>query len=136
MSSESIQSAGLLLVILPTVAFGGVSILYLWVGRDSAYMENALRARMWAAGHAHAGVFLVLSLVALLYVDRADLGDSLKGLVRSLIPASAILVSAAFFLSTLRPDVQKPNALIYLAYLGFVTLSSGLLILGVGLLRA
>jgi hypothetical protein len=69
MSDESLRSAGILLVILPTVAFGGVSILYLWITSRSDYMQNRLRARLWAAGHAHAGVFLILSLVALQYID-------------------------------------------------------------------
>ena len=136
MSTDSLQLAGLLLVLLPTVAFGGVSILFLWLHSNTNYMENRLRARMWAAGHAHAGVFLVISLVALLYVDQTTLSDTAKSLVRSLIPVSAILVPAAFFLSTVKRDVEKPNALIYLAYVGFITLTIGLLLLGIGLLDA
>jgi len=136
MESETLRSAGLLLVLLPTVAFGGVSILYLWVGHSGSYMKNGLRSRMWAAGHAHAGVFLVLSLVALSYVDQTTLSDGMKTLVRNLIPSAAIFVPAGFFLSTVAPNVQKPNALIYLAYVGFVTLTVGLLILGYGLLDA
>lgn len=136
MSTESLHFAGRLLIILPTVAFGGVSILYLWLHSNTTYMENRLRARMWAAGHAHAGVILVIALVALLYVDQTTLSDTAKGLVRSLIPLSAILVPAAFFLSTVKKDVQKPNALIYLAYVGFITLTAGLVLLGIGLLDA
>ena len=34
---------------------------------DPAYAENELRPDLWRAGHAHAGVSLVLSLVALRY---------------------------------------------------------------------
>ena len=48
--------AGIVLVILPTVIFGGVSILSLLIGNDE-YMENPLRQDLWRAGHAHAGVF-------------------------------------------------------------------------------
>lgn len=137
MTDETLRSAGLLLVILPTVAIGGVSILYLWTGgHGSDYMKNPLRARMWAAGHAHAGIFLVLSLVALSYIDHTTLSGNLKTLVGWLIPGAAILVPAAFFLSTVKPDVQKPNALINLAYVGFISLTAGLLILGIGLLDA
>jgi hypothetical protein len=136
LTGETLRSAGILLVVLPTAAFGRVSILYLWISSRSDYMRNPLRARMWAAGHAHAGVFLVLSLVALLYVDEADLSDGLRTLVTWLIPGAAILVPAAFFLSTVKPDVEHPNALVNLAYVGFLSLTSGLLILGIGLLRA
>jgi hypothetical protein len=53
MTDETLRSAGLLLIILPTVAFGGVSILYLWL-RRSPYYQHPMRPRMWAAGHAHA----------------------------------------------------------------------------------
>lgn len=40
-----------------------------------AYIANPLRQDLWRAGHAHAGVLLVLSLVALRYVDEARLGE-------------------------------------------------------------
>ena len=133
MSPESLASAGLLLVILPTVIFGGVSILTLLI-RDPRYRQNPLRQQLWRAGHAHAGVLLMLSLVTLLYVDQADLSAAWKQLVRSAIPASAILLPAAYFLSVLSPTATQPNALIYLAYVGAVVLATGLVVLGVGLL--
>jgi uncharacterized membrane protein len=91
---------------------------------------------MWAAGHAHAGVLLILSLVALLLVDQADLGEGWKQVVRSSIPASAVLVPAAFFLSIVKPRADRPGRLILLAPLGAVILTVGMLTLGVGLLRA
>lgn len=134
MSFESRRFAGILLVILPTVVFGGVSILTLLI-RDPAYMQNPLRQDLWRAGHAHAGVLLILSLVALLYVDRARLPAGVKRFVRAAIPSAAILLPAAFFLSVLAPDATRPNSLIYLAYVGAVTLIIGLLLLGVGLIR-
>jgi hypothetical protein len=135
MTSESRRLAGILFVVLPTVAFGGVSILTLLIG-DPAYMRNPLRQDLWRAGHAHAGVLLVLSLVALRYVDEAVLSDGWKRFARSSIPVAALLLPAAFFLSVLRPDATEPNALIYLAYVGAVVLVAGLLVLGIGLLRA
>jgi len=135
MSRESRRWAGILLIILPTVMFGGVSILGLLIG-DPAYMENPLRQNLWRAGHAHAGVLLVLSLVALRYVDEARLSERLKALVRSFLPISAILLPAAFFLSVLQPAAQQANGFIYLAYVGASLLAVGVVVLGVGLLRA
>jgi uncharacterized membrane protein len=126
--------AGILLIVLPTVMVGGVSILSLLIG-DPTYMENPLRQDLWRAGHAHAGVWLILALVALRYVDEANLSDVMKWLVRGSIPIAAILVPAAFFLSVLSPDATAPNALIYLAYLGAVVLAAGVLVLGIGLVR-
>jgi len=135
MSRESRKLAGILLVVLPTVIYGGVTLLSMLIG-DPAYMDNELRRGLWRAGHAHAGVLLILSLVALLYVDQASLSKGWKRWARNLIPLSAILLPAAFFLSVLHPDATEPNALIYLAYLGAASLTGGLLILGIGLLRA
>jgi hypothetical protein len=134
MSYESRLLAGILLIVLPTVMIGGVSILSVLVG-DPNYMENPLRQDLWRAGHAHAGVWLILALVALRYVDEANLSNVMKWLVRGSIPIAAMLVPAAFFLSVLPPDATAPNGLIYLAYVGAVLLAVGVLVLGIGLVR-
>jgi hypothetical protein len=134
MTYESRLLAGILLIILPTVMFGGVSILSLLIG-DPTYMQNSLRQDLWRAGHAHAGVWLILALVALRYVDEANLSYSMKWLVRGSIPVAPILVPAAFFLSVLSPNATAPNGLIYLAYVGAVPLALGVLVLGVGIVR-
>jgi CDP-diglyceride synthetase len=134
MSPESRKVAGAILVILPTVMIGGVSILTLLIGTPE-YMRNELRQNLWRAGHAHAGVFLILTLVALRYVDEAALSATLKWFVRLSIPAAAILLPVAFFLSILGPAAREPNAMIYLAYVGAVVLAAGVVVLGVGLLR-
>jgi hypothetical protein len=98
-------------------------------------MANPLRQDLWRAGHAHAGVFLILSLLCLRYVDEAALSEGWKRYVRSAIPSAAILLPAAFFLSVLSPDATEPNSMILLAYLGAAVLASGVATLGVGLLR-
>ena len=135
MSPASRRIAGLLLVLFPTAVFGGVSLLSMIIARESGYRDNPLRQDLWRAGHAHAGVLLILSLVALRYVDDAALHDRWKGLVRHAIPAAAILLPVAFFLSVLSPEATEPNDLVYLAYLGAVVLTTSLIVLGVGLLR-
>ncbi len=134
MAPVSRRLAGVLLVLFPTVVFGGVSLLSMLVG-DPAYRENALRQDLWRAGHAHAGVLLVLSLVLLRYVDEARLGDRARLVARLAVPAAAILIPTAFFLSVVSPDATEPNALIWLAPLGGVSLVVGMLTLGIGLLR-
>jgi ABC transporter substrate binding protein len=63
MSYESRLLAGILLIVLPTVMIGGVSILSLLIG-DPTYMENPLRQDLWRAGHEQAGVWLILALEA------------------------------------------------------------------------
>jgi hypothetical protein len=135
MSHESRRLAGILLVVFPTVVFGGVSLLRLLIEAEAGYVDNPIRQDLWRAGHAHAGVLLLLSLVVLRYVEEAVLSDGWKGFVRHAVPAAAILLPLAFFLSVLSPDATAPNALIYLAYLGAAVLALGLVVLGVGLLR-
>lgn len=135
MSSEARRLAGILLVVYPSVLYGGTSLLYLLLSPQSGYAENELRRGLWQAGHAHAGVLLLLSLVILRYVDEANLPNALKVFARYSAPIAAILLPVAFFLSVVSPTATEPNALIYLAYVGAVVLAAGLLILGIGLLR-
>jgi hypothetical protein len=134
MTYESRLLAGILLIVLPTVMFGGVSILTLLIG-DPTYMDNPLRQDLWRAGHAHAGVWLILALVALRYVDEANLSNHMKWCVRASIPIAAVLVPAAFFLSVVSPDATSPNGLIYLAYVGAALLAVSVLVLGIGLVK-
>lgn len=135
MSRASRRLAGILLIVFPTVIYGGVSLLGLLMN-NPRYQENALRQDLWRAGHAHAGVLLILALVCLRYVDEINLPGWVRGVVREAVPLAAILLPAGFFLSVLSPDATEPNAFIYLAYVGAVSLSIGLLGLGLGLLRA
>ena len=134
MQNKSKRQAGILLIVFPTVIYGGVSLLSFLIN-DPRYMQNPLRQNLFRAGHAHAGVLLILSLVALRYVDDANLSETWKGIVRNCIPLAAILLPAAFFFSVLKPDATQPNAVIYLAYVGAVILAVSLLALGIGLVR-
>jgi hypothetical protein len=136
MENSTRNLAGVLFIVLPTVAFGGISILTLLISPESGYMENPLRQDLWRAGHAHAGVFLILSLIILFYVDDANLSNNLKKFVRIGTPISAIIVPFAFFFSVIDPDATEPNALIYLTYIGFGLLTITLVVLGIGLLKS
>jgi hypothetical protein len=136
MSRESRMLAGILLVVLPTVMFGGLSLLMFLTRGAPGYADNPLRHDLWRAGHAHAGVYLVLSLVMLRYVDEALLSHAWKWLARTGAPVAAILIPAAFFLSVASPAATAPNGLINLAYIGAVFLAGAVLTLGVGLIRA
>ncbi|NUT12280.1 MAG: hypothetical protein HOQ38_17585, partial [Nonomuraea sp.] len=85
-------------------------------------------------GHAHAGVLVLFSLVAMLYVDQAGLPDGVKALTRVLIVAAPILMPLGFFLSVVRPSDTRPNKLIWLTAAGGASLAAGTLTLGIGLL--
>src|SRR5918992_6108171 len=134
MSPQSRLVAGIILIALPTVEIGGASILTLLIG-DPAYGQNDLRQDLWRAGHAHAGVWLVLSLVALRYVDEATLSEGLRWVVRLAFPVAAVLMALAFFLSVIPEDAREPNAVIYLAYVAGLLLAVGLFVLAGGVLQ-
>jgi heme/copper-type cytochrome/quinol oxidase subunit 4 len=134
MSPQSRLVAGIVLIIVPTVEIGGASILSLLIG-DPAYAQNDLRQDLWRAGHAHAGVWLVLSLVALRYVDEATLSEGMKWVVRLAFPVAAVLMALAFFLSVPSAEDTEPNAMINLAFVAGLLLAVGLLVLGIGLIR-
>jgi hypothetical protein len=63
MSEESIRTAGILLITVPAIAFGGAMLLRLIWGRAPGYLDNPVRQNLWRAGHAHAGVLAILALL-------------------------------------------------------------------------
>lgn len=136
MTRESRRLAAILLLVYPTVVFGGVSVLTLLVGRAHGYADNPLRQDLWRAGHAHAGVVLLLALVLLTYVDAAALSPGWKAVARHCAPLAAILLPAGYFLAVLSPSATEANGFIALVYLGAAVLTLGFVVLGVGLLRA
>lgn len=136
MSRESRMLGGILLVVIPTVMYGGLTLLYALTRNVPGYNDNPLRHNLWRAGHAHAGVYLVLSLAMLRYVDEAALSPFWKWLARTGAPIAAILIPAAFFLSVASPTATAPNALMNLAYIGALFLAAAVLTLGVGLIRS
>ena len=136
MSRESRLLAGILLVVLPSVMFGGLSLLRFLTQDIPGYNDNPLRHDLWRAGHAHAGVYLVLSLVMLRSVDEAVLSPFWKWVARAGAPMAAIFIPAAFFLSVVSPEAKTPNGLMNLAYVGALFLATAVVSLGVGLIRA
>ena len=136
MSTGSRIIAAILLIAVPTVEFGGLSLLAMLTRRMPGYLDNPLRQNMFRAGHAHAGVWIVFALVALLWVEQSDLGEPLKWIVRVAFAAAPILMPLGFFLSVTRPDADRPNGLLALVYLGGLSLAVGAVTLGIGLLLA
>ena len=136
MATGSRIIAAILLIAVPTVEFGGLALLAMLTRRLPGYLDNPLRQNMFRAGHAHAGVWIVFALVALLWVDQIDSGEPMKWIIRVAFVAVPILMPLGFFLSVTRPDAERPNGLITLVYLGGLSLALGAVTLGIGLLAA
>jgi len=121
-------------VLVPTIEYGGWSLLRMIARRIPGYLDNPVRQNLFRAGHAHAGVLLILALVGILYVDQSDLSPGTRTLVRTGLALAPILMPAGFFFSVLRPDADRPNRLIVLVYLGALSLAAAAVTLGVSLL--
>lgn len=136
MSRATKLMAGLILLAMPTIQFGGYFLLTQLMDRQSGYMANALRQNFFRAGHAHAGVITLLSLIVQILVDAANLSASWQWLVRIGVPLAGILLSAGFFLSVAAPTTTEPNQAVLLIYIGIMLLALSVVTLGIGLLRA
>jgi hypothetical protein len=133
LSSATTGTAGILLITIAAVEYGGAFLLGLAGGRKE--FTDFQRA-FFRAGHAHAGVLLILSLVALLYADSLELNGLARFAGRSAIPLAAILMPVGFFTSAMGPARTRPNRFQILIYLGAVSLGVGVVTLGVNLLTA
>ena len=135
MTNQARFMSGIILITVPTIQYGGYFLLTSLMDRTSGYMDNALRQNFFRAGHAHAGVLVILSLICQLLADAAVLPAPLVWFVRVGVPVSAILISAGFFVSVGPPSTTEPNRAVTLIYIGALMLAISVVALGVGLLR-
>lgn len=133
LSDESRVLAGILLLALVTVETGGLYLVKLVRGRAPATPFQMSFAR---AGHAHAGVLLILALVCQLLADNTGQTGLLDWLSRSGVAVAALLMPAGFFFSSMGAGREKPNKLIALVFAGAALLAVSMTSLGVGLLTA
>lgn len=133
MQPSTLVLIGILLLSLVTVETGGYFMTRVVRGKVPA---NALQKSMFRAGHAHAGVLLVLSIAILAVLDHAQLSGVWHWLAASGVPVAAIIMPAGFFLSVLGRDPKRPNKLFALVLIGAALLAVALTIGGIGLIRA
>jgi hypothetical protein len=136
MTREAKLISGIILITVPTIQYGGYFLLTSLMDKTSGYMANPLRQNFFRAGHAHAGVIVILSLICQILADAEGLPSPLLWFVRLGIPLAAILISAGFFFAVLPPNATQAGGAVNLIYIGAVILACGVLSLGVGLLRA
>ena len=125
---------GITLVTVPTIVFGGLAVLGVITtgihGLPGAPSLPQMQVTFYRAGHAHAGVLVILSLLLQLGLDHVRLPRSWIWPLRIAAPAAPILVSGGFFAAAHVP------ALIVILYLGAAILVLVTLVVGVGLIRA
>src|SRR5215813_1012315 len=100
MSHDAHLMYGLTLVLVPTIVYGGLTVLGIVTGRamGMAAPGNLTPAQVafYRAGHAHAGVLAILSLFLQIAIDYAAIPHSLIGPTRVGAVLAALLVSGAF----------------------------------------
>jgi hypothetical protein len=135
MTKEAKLMGGIILLTVPTIAYGGTFLLTVLSGQFEMPLTDFQKS-MFRAGHAHAGVLVILSLITLLYIDQAAWSDKTKWMIRSGFPASAILISGGFFAAAIGDQLTRPNQMIWILWTGFGVFIISLLSLGIGLIRS
>ncbi|HEX2809587.1 MAG TPA: hypothetical protein VHN80_25775 [Kineosporiaceae bacterium] len=133
LSSESRVIAGVVLLTIVTIQFGGWFMTR--IARGDVPMTDFQKS-FARAGHGHAGVLVILSLVALLYVDATGFTGVLLWIARLAVPAAAVLMSAGFFAASAGRNATAPNRFVGVLWIGALCLAVGVISLGVGLLTA
>lgn len=132
LSRSDLVTSGIVLLVVVTIAYGGTFLLRVVTGRHPA---NQLQTSFFRAGHAHAGVLVILGLLVKVLVSSEGVpGWSRSG--ASGVLWAAVLMPAGFFLSVLGRDPEKPNRLVALLWVGAAVLTVGLVCAGVGLVLA
>ena len=124
--------AGLLLITVPTIQFGGTFLLRIVSGKHPEFTE--FQRSMFRAGHAHAGVLVILALVAMVFTDQAGFSAPIGWAVRIGFAAAPVLVSAGFFGAALGESRTHPGGLIALLWIGVFVLAASVITLGIGLI--
>ena len=132
LSGPDLTTAGVVLLAVVTIAYGGTFVLRVVTGGQPA---NRLQKDFFRAGHAHAGVLVILGLVVLLLTSSPGV-PAWAGTGGTAVLWAAVLMPAGFFLSVLGKDPQRPSKLIVLLWLGAAALTAGLVCAGVGLILA
>jgi hypothetical protein len=133
LSADTRSTAGVLLLAIVAIESGGLFMLRIVRGQDRT---TPFQSAFFRAGHAHAGVLVTLSLVALVVADLGQTSGPLASTARGAIPLAAILMPAGFFFSAMGARRTEPSRWILLLYAGALSLAIGTFALGLALLTA
>jgi hypothetical protein len=133
LSEEGRILAGILLLSLVTVETGGLYMLKIVRGKAEVTPFQEKFAR---AGHAHAGVLLLLALLVQPYADATTQDGFIGWLSRAGVAVAALVMPGGFFFSSMGAGRTRPNKLIAMVFAGAALLAVSLTSLGIGLLTA
>jgi hypothetical protein len=117
-------------IALPTVMYGGYALLGLLVrGELTEFQLTYFRA-----GHAHAGVLLLMALLYLHYMEQTRLSRGIKVGAAATVVAGILAQSGGFFLHMLVGQPGAPSIGTTVTSLGAVLLVGAILVLVYGLI--
>jgi len=116
---------------LVTVEYGGWALLGFLTGRGAL---GAFREQFFRAGHAHAGVLLVLSLVYFIYLERAGYSTGMQWLAGLLLLVGVLAQSGGFFLHLAMGREGRSSTGTVMTRTGALLIAAALVILAVGLI--
>src|SRR5690349_16697858 len=97
MSPDARLMCGLSLILIPTIVYGGLTLLGVvsnrLMGTPAPSNLSATQTVFYRAGHAHAGVLTLLAMLLQIVIDYAAIPSSLVWAVRVAAIAASILVS-------------------------------------------
>jgi hypothetical protein len=118
-----------------TVEYGGWALLS-FVSSRSGQLSN-FQTQFFRAGHAHAGVLLVLSLVYFLYLgNNTDFAESTQWIAGAILLAGILAQSGGFFLHLAVGGEALSSLGTRLTRSGALLIATALVILVVGIARA
>lgn len=120
---------------VPSIIYGGYFLLTVMSGQQDHFALTDFQKSMFRAGHAHAGVLVLLALQIQTLVDATKLSIFWQWTTRISFPVAAILISSGFFAAAIGQGITKPSQGILILYVGIVSLLVGLITLGIGLAR-
>ena len=120
---------------LVTVEYGGWALLTFISARRGQL--NDFQTQFFRAGHAHAGVLLVLSLVYFLYLgSKTDFSESTQWMLGAILLAGILAQSGGFFVHLGVGEAGRASVGTRLTRWGAVLIATALVFLAVGIARA
>jgi hypothetical protein len=133
LSREARLVSAVTLLLVPTIMYGGWTLLGILtrgaVSPSPGVHLDDTQWALWRAGHAHAGVWTMLSLLLQIFLDSTILSTVARWIARICAPLAAVLLSAGFF------GVAIAVSFRWLIYFGVLSMLIAVLLTVLGLIR-
>jgi hypothetical protein len=134
MSDEARWMLAFAFISLPTIAFGGYFLLSILKKQAGTENISSIQREYFRAGHAHAGVLVILAIIGQIVLDYSLFNETLVWAMRIGLVAAPLLISGGFFGGAPKTPDAQPGGLVRLIPLGAVVVSISTIGVGLSLL--